>query len=371
MNAAASKQIAASQAAPLRRRERAAALGLAALGLAGGAAATAAAPEQTLRSWLVAELFWLSVGLGALFHLLLQETLGSRWFAGFRSAARRLALASLALGAAGFIPILAWTPRLYPWMAGASETAPPFGRAGWAAGSLACLGLWTLLAARRRRDAQETRRGEGAASLILYGLSLTAAATLWLQALSPGWFSTMCGVAFFAAAAWSGSAALHLLGLRDLRSGAAGAPSEAALQDMGKMTLAFTLFYGYIEFAQYLIVWSAHIPREEDWYAARLAAFGSAAAALWIAFHVAIPGLVFLRRAARISTAWMAPTGIIMAAGHWLATRFYAIEAGSARAGWATDAAAILFLGGLIMWAARGKVPGERSDSSTRTTGST
>jgi len=39
--------------------------------------------------------------------------------------------------------------------------------------------------------------------------------------------------------------------------------------DLGKMMFAFTMFWAYVTFSQYLIVWSGNLPEEISWYLAR------------------------------------------------------------------------------------------------------
>ena len=61
--------------------------GALALGLAGAAAAAAgalASPEQFLRSYLVAYLFWVGVALGCLAILMIQHVTGGAWGAVIR-----------------------------------------------------------------------------------------------------------------------------------------------------------------------------------------------------------------------------------------------------------------------------------------------
>ena len=42
------------------------------------------------------------------------------------------------------------------------------------------------------------------------------------------------------------------------------------LDDLGKMLLAFSLFWAYMSFIQYLIIWAGNLPEEVVWYLRRL-----------------------------------------------------------------------------------------------------
>src|SRR4030095_1069537 len=41
--------------------------------------------------------------------------------------------------------------------------------------------------------------------------------------------------------------------------------------DLGKLMFAFTIFWAYIGFSQYMLIWYANLPEETVWYAARQA----------------------------------------------------------------------------------------------------
>ena len=62
---------------------------------------------------------------------------------------------------------------------------------------------------------------------------------------------------------------------------------------MGKLMFAFTFFWAYIAFSQYMLIWYANIPEETGWFLARQ--FGDWGwFSLWLLFgHFCIP-FVFL-----------------------------------------------------------------------------
>ncbi|MDB6146354.1 MAG: hypothetical protein JWO45_18, partial [Spartobacteria bacterium] len=107
-------------------------------------------------------------------------------------------------------------------------------------------------------------------SLPLFALCLTFGACDWLMSLNYAWFSTMWGVYIFAGAAGSSMSLLVLVitGLR--RAGyLQGVVSNEHYYIMGKWMLAFTIFWAYIAFSQYMLIWYANIPEETQYYLAR------------------------------------------------------------------------------------------------------
>src|SRR5215470_15011615 len=84
-------------------------------GLAACAIGLALSPQQFLRSYLFAYLFWLSVGLGCLPVLMMYHLVGGAWGYSIRrlleSGTRTIVLLSVL-----FIPVLAGMREIYRWV---------------------------------------------------------------------------------------------------------------------------------------------------------------------------------------------------------------------------------------------------------------
>jgi hypothetical protein len=106
--------------------------------------------------------------------------------------------------------------------------------------------------------------------MLFFALTLTFAAVDWLMALDYTWFSTMWGVYIFAGCAWA-SMALSIMLLNYLRSNGymLKVTTEEHFHLMGKLLLAFTIFWAYIAFSQYFLIWYANIPEETRFYFVR------------------------------------------------------------------------------------------------------
>ena len=90
------------------------------------------------------------------------------------------------------------------------------------------------------------------------------------MSLEPHWYSTMYGVIFMvsqALARWRSRRSRSSRSRRGSRCGASSAPGIR--HDLGKMMFAFVMIWAYVNFSQYLIVWSGNIPEEIHWYLAR------------------------------------------------------------------------------------------------------
>jgi hypothetical protein len=107
-------------------------------------------------------------------------------------------------------------------------------------------------------------------SLPMFALCLTFGAFDWLMSLNYHWFSTMFGVYIFAGAAGS-SMSLLVLVITALRQ--AGYLKDVVTLEhyhiMGKWMFAFTVFWAYIGFGQYMLIWYANMPEETQYFITR------------------------------------------------------------------------------------------------------
>ncbi|MCY3929402.1 MAG: quinol:cytochrome C oxidoreductase [Acidobacteria bacterium] len=246
--------------------------------------------KQFFHSWLVAVVFFLCIGLGCLFFVLIHHATKAGWGVVVRRLAENLACTVPVL-AVLFIPVVAlgmydlfhWThadavahDRLLqvkePWL---NET-------GFWIRTVIYFAVWSGLAlyfrnASRRQD----ESGDEALSrrmarfspvaVALFAVTLTFAGFDWLMSLEPHWYSTMFGVYFFAGTVVSAFAALTVFTLAFERSGHfRGVVTGEHFHDLGKLLFAFTVFWAYIAFSQFFLIWYANIPEETNWFLSRL-----------------------------------------------------------------------------------------------------
>jgi hypothetical protein len=108
------------------------------------------------------------------------------------------------------------------------------------------------------------------ASLPLFALCLTFGAFDWLMSLNYHWFSTMFGVYIFAGAAGSSMSLLVLVITALRRSGyLKNVVTLEHYHIMGKWMLAFSVFWAYIGFGQYMLIWYANMPEETQYFITR------------------------------------------------------------------------------------------------------
>jgi hypothetical protein len=151
----------------------------------------------------------------------------------------------------------------------------------------------------RAYDAEQTRRLQllSGPGLIVYGLGITFAAVDWVMSLEPHWFSSIFGV-IVAAGQMLTALAFCILALAWLarHEPLASVVTPEVWHDLGNLLLAFVMIWTYVSFSQFLLIWSANLPEETEWYERR--AHGPWVIVVWllVLFNFALPFFALLMR---------------------------------------------------------------------------
>ena len=302
--------------------------------LAVGAAALGVAlvvePATAYGALLASGLFAVTLSLGGGIFIATQAAAGATWW---RPIARvpLLLLRALPAGAAAVLVALVFgLQELYPWARPEVADASPIlqAKAGWLnapfflARAIAVLLVWLgFAAAFPRRVAEGGRALRRAAILFLLALgpTLSIAAWDWVMSLEPEWYSTMHGVTLFAAAFATGIAGVIVLGLALEGSKAVPRPIAASLRhDLGKLLFAFSCFWAYIWFCEYLLVWYANVPEEATHYVARTTGGWSLLFWLHPVLAYVVPFVVLMPVRTKKDRGSLLHVALAVLAGHWL-----------------------------------------------------
>ncbi|MGF1678920.1 MAG: hypothetical protein ACFCUX_06975 [Candidatus Methylacidiphilales bacterium] len=143
-------------------------------------------------------------------------------------------------------------------------------------------------------------RKVGNAAMILFGLVISFSAIDWLMALNYHWFSTMFGVYIFAGTAGASMAFVILLANGLHRAGYLRQVFTVEHNHiMGKLLFAFTIFWAYISFSQYMLIYYANIPEETIWFAHRNAGSWGIIALILVFGHFFLPFILLLTQPAK------------------------------------------------------------------------
>ncbi len=245
--------------------------------------------EQFAFSWLLAFMFFLSLGLGALFLVLVHHLFDAAWSVPIRRISEQLSTILFPTMALLFLPIAFLAPQVYPWMRephpeldhALHAKYPLFTMSGFYVTSALCFLIWWWLSSNLRGWSLKQDQTGGAlptyklrryscVGIILFAVTLTLGAVMWMKALMHEWFSTMYGVYYFAGSVWMTLATVYVITMvLDRQKVLSNILHANQYYYIGSLLFAFTVFYAYIHFSQYFIIWNANMPEETFWYLAR------------------------------------------------------------------------------------------------------
>lgn len=335
------------------------------VGGAGTVIAALSDARQFAFSWLVAFMFFLSIVLGSLFLTLMHHLFDAAWSTPIRRVLEHLACLAFPTMTVLFVPIALLRPQLYAGLSPDSTGGLSSSTFWWVSGG--CLAIWGFLSLRLRRlSLGQDKTGDAAITwsmrrysivgVFLFAITLTLAASVWMEALAAQWHSTIYGVWYFAACMWITCPTVYVVAALLARSG----PLKSVFREeqryyLGTLSLAFTIFYAYIAYSQFFIVWNGNLPNETFWYIARQG--GGWATLGWIIIlgHFVVPFLLLLRIDWKLRLKLMLPLCLVMWVVHFCDLQFQimpAIQPAGPQRLWA-NVACLLFVAGILSLAFR------------------
>ncbi len=246
------------------------------------AALSGATAQRAWEAFLVNLLFWTGLAQGGIIVSAALYLTQARWGG---ASAYRLAEAFVGFLPVGFLLFWALYPGrelIFPWIRhpipqkAAWLNAPfLFERDGVGLLVMTLLSLWFVRCSRRTGAVEwaedstitlppRALRWLSPTLAILYFVVYSLIAFDLIMSLSPVWYSTLFGAYFLGGAFWSALCAMAVLasiGFRPLPRGVS-LEHSTSLHDIGKLVFAFSIFWVYLMWSQFLPIWYAAIPEE-------------------------------------------------------------------------------------------------------------
>jgi hypothetical protein len=285
--------------------------------------------DHVLRAWLLGLMLTFGFAVGGLALLMVQYCTGGKWGLLLRRPLEAMSR-TLPLVFVYWVVVALSLKKLYLWAAVDDVSAAL--KSGWInevqahaiefkrpmlnPGAFICVSLlcfaiwgfytWQLNALGLQRDAAspattpkwikrlENISGPG---IVVYAITISAAAIYWVMSLDPTWYSSVYGLLFLVGQAYS----VLALAIIVVLSLAKAEPFKTILRqteqhDLGKFTFAFVMLNIYLAFSQFLIIWSGNLPEEIPWYLDRVRGGWGVIVTLDFVFYWLIPFTLLLSR---------------------------------------------------------------------------
>ncbi|MCB9025301.1 MAG: molybdopterin oxidoreductase [Bdellovibrionaceae bacterium] len=245
--------------------------------------------ERAWHAYLLGFFYTVSLSLGGLFLAALQHITKAGWSVNVRRLFESFtAYLPWAVGM-GAILLVFGSGHLYEWLhpnvvaadALLQHKAPYLNRTFFWIRFFGFFGLWMYFTkAIVGRSLEQDKTGEvnlthkmlsfSIPFIITFALSYSFFSVDTLMSLEPHWFSTIFGVYTFAGLFQSTIAfVIIVIAYLISKNRLSGFVNENHLHDLGKFLFAFTVFWAYIAFSQYMLIWYANLPEETVFFEPR------------------------------------------------------------------------------------------------------
>jgi hypothetical protein len=327
-------------------------------------------------------MFWTLVCNAAMFFIGVTTLAMGGWQISFRRVTEAISTLVPIFGTITLIVllyvVLGHKHEIYHWLDTEAVEKDPIlrGKAGFlnptffVIWSTLAIGLWSLLGWRMRKiteeaDAAPMDQQAGAsfvwrntvrAALFTVWFALTVGSTipwLWLMSLDAHWYSTMYSWYTFASTFVSGMALIALWVIYLKNKGYLEYTNQEHLQDIGKFMFAFSIFWTYLWFSQFMLIWYANIPEETVYFKHRVQGPYKGIFFLNLIINFVCPVLILMKRAAKRNYTLMTFMAVLIIFGHWL--DFYQMVMGTlskehVTLGWLDFGILSLFVGLMIFF---------------------
>lgn len=243
---------------------------------------------QLAYSYLVAFAFTISIALGGLFFVLFNFASKAGWSVAVRRVAENI-MATLPLFFLLLLPLLAlmgvehgpYEHWLHPHDALIKAKTAWLNKGFFIGRSIFYIGVWSLMgvwffktsvAQDQTGDPATTRRLQARSypGILVFALTVSFAAFDWLMSVDPHWYSTIWGVYYFAGCLIAIFATMIVVSVVLQSMGLCKTTiTPDHFHDLGKFLFAFSVFWAYIAFSQFMLQWYGNIPEETIFYAKR------------------------------------------------------------------------------------------------------
>lgn len=161
------------------------------------------------------------------------------------------------------------------------------------------------------------------ASFFIVFFGLTVGSTipwLWLMSIDSHWYSTMFSWYTFASSFVTGMSLIALFVVFLKNRGQLEYVTEEHLHDVGKFMFAFSVFWTYLWFSQYMLIWYANIPEETGYFKMRVGENSHFRGIFFLnlVLNFLCPLLIFMKKSTKRNWTLVTFMAVLIIFGHWI-----------------------------------------------------
>lgn len=293
--------------------------------------------------------YFLLVTNAAMFFICATTLALGGWQMSFRRVAEAISVAVIPLGIIAGLVLIALVvvdPHIYHWLHPEGDAILE-GKSGFLNSkffiiwTVLAIVLWIALGYKMRQLSRELDnnplpnaeagrkyifKNTVWASLYLVWFGLTVMSTIpwfWLMSIDAHWYSTMYSWYTFASSFVAGMSLIAVYVVYLKNKGYLEYTNNEHLHDLGKFMFAFSIFWTYLWFSQYMLIWYANIPEETVYFQSRITTEyhkGAYSFIFWatVIINFLAPLLILMRRGTKRNYTMIAVMAVVILFGHWL-----------------------------------------------------
>lgn len=213
------------------------------------------------------------------------------------------------------------------------EGKTPFLNKGlFAAFSVAAVGLWSYFGIKFRNMSVKQESAPKNSTKIywsvvalsgafLFVYALTMMSTIpwyWIMSIDAHWFSTLFSWYVFASAFVSGMAVILLWTVYLKNQNKLQLVTKEHIHDLGKFMFAFSIFWTYLWFSQFMLIWYGNIPEETVYFKIRMQGPYSFFFFANLILNFVMPIFILMARPSKRNYFTLVFIAIMIIFGHWI-----------------------------------------------------
>jgi hypothetical protein len=307
-------------------------------------------PARFWATLLQNSVFFLLVTNAAMFFICATTLAWGGWQLSFRRVTEAVSVAVIPLGIIAGIVLLCLVLipdiHIFHWLEPHGDKilegkSAFLNRGFYITWTILSIGLWIVLGYKMRQlsreldnhplpDAESGRKyifkNTVWAAIFIVWFALTVMSVtpwFWLMSIDAHWYSTMYSWYTFASTFVSGMALITIFVVYLKNQSYLEYTNEEHIHDLGKFMFAFSIFWTYLWFSQYMLIWYANMPEETVYFNSRITSHshsGAYSGLYWFMFIINFlaPLLLLMSRGAKRNYTTVTFMAILIIFGHWL-----------------------------------------------------